>query len=521
MDNKEDNNVIEIFDSDSDENIGSDQNNICEEAGGSGKRKWAVRDISDDELYSDGENDIEWIEESSESEPEYDCDIWDNDCITISQQRRKNAVYGYHVMPTCPTEETACAVKQFKLSENPSLNDKLTEEQFVSTLKQNWQANTNITMKSVEFITDPFKVCIVDDFIQYTDILDKIRNEMYELNWNKRNMDLYEFFQSKDLINLENKFLKNMYEFLRNDIMEWMQQITGLELNKTSATCSVYTDTDYLHVHDDLQEDRSVAFILYLTDPLPGSSKELWNNEMGGALELFNKDEKGHPGEPVKQILPKNNRFVFFKVTNDSYHKVTEVLNMDHCRMSINGWFHTPTPEIYKTPSFDVPTKGLFSSDRLPPLTIESCLTSWISPHYLRKNVMKQIQSHIETESEISLNEFFKKEKYQDLCDTLENNDIIWDKVGPANRRNYEVMSDKAMPNIVKEMLILFQSKDMFSLLEDYTDLDLNVDTKKNITPTVRLELQRWKSGSYSLLSEYDWEKENELDKRLERLHTF
>lgn len=101
-----------------------------------------------------------------------------------------------------------------------------------------------------------------------------------------------------------------------------MQRITGIELNKTSATCSIYTDTDYLHVHDDLQEDRSIAFILYLTDPVPGSSKELWKNEMGGALELFNKDEKGHPVQSVKQILPKNNRFVFFKVTNDSYHKV-------------------------------------------------------------------------------------------------------------------------------------------------------------------------------------------------------
>lgn len=125
-------------------------------------------------------------------------------------------------MPTCPTEEAASSVKQFKLSENPCLNGKLMEEQFISSFKQNWQANTNLIMKPVEFITDPFKVCIVDDFIECTDILDKVRNEMYELNWNKRNMDLYEFFQSKDLIKLENKFLKNTYEFLKNDIMEWV-----------------------------------------------------------------------------------------------------------------------------------------------------------------------------------------------------------------------------------------------------------------------------------------------------------
>lgn len=93
--------------------------------------------------------------------------------------------------------------------------------------------------------------------------------------------------------------------------------------------------------------------------------------------------------------------------------------------MSINGWFHTPKPDVYKAPLFDLPIKGLFSTERLSPINIESGLTSWISPHYLRKNVKKQIQNHIETESEISLNEFFKQEKYQDLCDTLENNGKI------------------------------------------------------------------------------------------------
>lgn len=63
-------------------------------SGSSGKRKRSVKNVSDDEQYSDDENNIEWIEESSESEPELECDAWDNDCITISQQQRKNAVYG-------------------------------------------------------------------------------------------------------------------------------------------------------------------------------------------------------------------------------------------------------------------------------------------------------------------------------------------------------------------------------------------------------------------------------------------
>lgn len=77
--------------------------------------------------------------------------------------------------------------------------------------------------------------------------------------------------------------------------------------------------------------------------------------------------------------------------------------------------------------------------------------------------------------------------------------DLIWDKVGPPNRRNYEVISNKIMPNIVTEMLLLFQSKKMFSLLHEYTDLDLDVDLKSNIRPSMRFELQRWKPGSYAV----------------------
>lgn len=71
--------------------------------------------------------------------------------------------------------------------------------------------------------------------------------------------------------------------------------------------------------------------------------------------------------------------------------------------------------------------------------------------------------------------------------------------MGPPNRRQYEVISNKVMPNIITEMLTMFQSKSMFNLLQDFTDLDLSVDMKPDIHPTVRFELQRWKPGFYSV----------------------
>lgn len=45
-------------------------------------------------------------------------------------------------------------------------------------------------------------------------------------------------------------------------------------------------------------------------------------------------DEKGHPKDIIKSILPKWNQLTFFEVTSTSYHQVQEVLgNRD--RLSI------------------------------------------------------------------------------------------------------------------------------------------------------------------------------------------
>lgn len=95
-----------------------------------------------------------------------------------------------------------------------------------------------------------------------------------------------------------------------------MSNITGLDLAYVSATCSIYTNSDYLLVHDDQNEDRSIAFIYYL------QCSDEWTEDKGGTLQLFNKDSYGHPQEVVRCIYPCNNQFVFFPVTNESYHQV-------------------------------------------------------------------------------------------------------------------------------------------------------------------------------------------------------
>lgn len=95
-----------------------------------------------------------------------------------------------------------------------------------------------------------------------------------------------------------------------------VSSITGFDFSHVSTTCSLYSNTDYLLVHDDQRDDRKVAFILYLTDNFE------WSECDGGRLMLLNKDAQGQPQEIVRSILPANNQFIFFPVTNDSYHQV-------------------------------------------------------------------------------------------------------------------------------------------------------------------------------------------------------
>lgn len=95
-----------------------------------------------------------------------------------------------------------------------------------------------------------------------------------------------------------------------------VSHLTGHILTNISATCSVYTNTDYLLVHDDQREDRIVAFILYIT------GKNGWNESKGGALQLLNTDMQGHAQNVVRNIYPSNNQLVLFQVTSKSYHQV-------------------------------------------------------------------------------------------------------------------------------------------------------------------------------------------------------
>lgn len=174
--------------------------------------------------------------------------------------------------------------------------------------------------------------------------------------------------------------------------------------------------------------------------------------------------------------------------------KVSEVTYKDDCRMSINGWFHSKNAPVHKSLDQKRPEKGLYSEASVLAQNIDIDLDTWISSIYLEGDAMAEIQRQIEDNSEISLRKFFNEEPFEELLANLNYDGLKWDRCGPPNWRSYDVLDETNLPHVLERFLKLFQSKNMFSLLQKYTDLDLCKSTS-----SVRYELQRWKPGCYSV----------------------
>lgn len=125
-------------------------------------------------------------------------------------------------MPTCAQEHEVPPMKKLKVPEKPILNRNVKQRDFIKSFKNKWTENLELNVDTVELFTNPFKFCVVDDFIEDTIVLDEIRKEINEIDWNKRNMDLYEFFQSEDLVGMKDKYIKYLYDFLKRDIKDWV-----------------------------------------------------------------------------------------------------------------------------------------------------------------------------------------------------------------------------------------------------------------------------------------------------------
>ncbi|XP_031632220.1 prolyl 3-hydroxylase sudestada1 isoform X1 [Contarinia nasturtii] len=447
------------------------------------------------------------------------------DSAASCSQNKENDInqHASKTLVSSNTKSTNKTTVNFKLM---SVNSCLTNKKFMDDFTTKWSNTAEDFQKfnndSVKLYAKPFKICVLSDFLEKDSFTKQIVSEMSEMEWQRKQMDLYEFHQTTDLVNLlpnAKPALKSFYNMLLNNMLPWMKKITGLPLTRISASCSMYNYGDYLLVHDDLLSDRQIAFVFYLSPWC-----EEWKEEMGGALELFETDAlTGQPKYPIVQkFTPRNNQFVFFRVCKESFHQVGEVTNFVYPRLTINGWFHGPS--IHSSIDNESSLRSNISDaseendselepnnmEYLPPNTDELDLNEWINSYYLRKRAKHGIQMHIEEKSEVSLEMFLISEFFELLVSEFKDC-TDWVLEGPANQRKYESLHlTPQSSGPLKDLLTLFTSNSMFRLLHEYTELDLYGMHAQS--PTCSVQLCRFTQGCYTLLGDSSSFNDSALD---------
>ncbi|KAM6057690.1 prolyl 3-hydroxylase OGFOD1 [Chlamydotis macqueenii] len=307
----------------------------------------------------------------------------------------------------------------------------------------------------------PFRHGVIPGFLAGPAFAEGLRDELLGFGFRPRRNDLFSLRQSEELAGRPEPHVAALRHALCEEFRAWLSAVTQIELEPTiDISCAKYEYTDVLLCHDDELEGRRIAFILYLVPP--------WEKSDGGTLDLYSTDEHFQPQQVIKSLVPSWNTLVFFEVSPVSFHQVSEVLSEDKCRLSVSGWFHGAS--IVRPPRhIEAPLP------RSPHIAYDhEILYEWINLVYLDMESQAQIQEEFEERSETLLKDFLKKEKYQLLCEALENKDIQWSSRGPANKRLYETAEEDSLPDMLKKFLQFLRSEALFLLLSNFTGLKLH-----------------------------------------------
>ncbi|NWW45380.1 OGFD1 hydroxylase, partial [Pedionomus torquatus] len=307
----------------------------------------------------------------------------------------------------------------------------------------------------------PFRHGVIPGFLASPVSVEALRDELLSLSFHRRCNDLLSLRQSEELGGRTEPHVAALRRALCEEFREWLSAVTQIELEPTiDISCAKYEYTDVLLCHDDELEGRRIAFILYLVLP--------WERSDGGTLDLYSSDEHFQPQEIIKSLVPSWNTLVFFEVSPVSFHQARSFLSEEKCRLSVSGWFHgPPIARLARHIEAPLPRRPHIPYDH-------EILYEWINIVYLDLDSQAQIQEEFEERSEILLKDFLKKEKYQLLCEALENKDIQWSIRGPANKRLYEIAEVDSLPDILKKFLEFLRSEALFLLLSNFTGLKLH-----------------------------------------------
>ena len=103
------------------------------------------------------------------------------------------------------------------------LNDCFISPDLDEKLQSHWKNSESFQCTNLVLHSEPFRLCILDNFLKDPEFINNIIDDMNTLVWIRKRMDLYVLHRSNDLEELTwQRGVKGFYDLLRTDIRDWV-----------------------------------------------------------------------------------------------------------------------------------------------------------------------------------------------------------------------------------------------------------------------------------------------------------
>lgn len=362
----------------------------------------------------------------------------------------------------------------------------------------------------------PYKHGVLNPLFNDT-LLHNVREEiMNEIQFTKKETDIYKVYQTGDLANLSSLGKEELTKLsslntLRNalysqEFRDYLSYVTGagpLSGVKKDLSINVYQKGCHLLNHDDVIGSRRISYILYLPDP-----DEPWNPKWGGALRLYSTLTPNIPSTDWElPIPPAWNQLAFFTVQPGlSFHDVEEVY-VERPRMSISGWFHIPQPgergyiegeqekieglsslkqlesknlEAYDFPKMEMrkkPAKDLVDIETLSEEDVKF-LSDYLNPKLLDTENLQHLNDKFGNDSLIEIKDFLNEGYAKAVRKSIDVDDLAkipgksteipnpWDVARPPHKARYLYLDENSEISKVEETETLAAHKKLQEVRE-------------------------------------------------------
>merc|ERR1712080_345329 len=138
-------------------------------------------------------------------------------------------------------------IKSAKLENiiKPSLCGTSVKEELTKAIREGIDFNSDC---GLHLYNEPFPCFCIKDFLSDSNFVDKLKNELSELNFHENSNDLLKFQQSNDLVNDlvddKSKYTVVFRDFLFTAFREWLGEVMGISLENTvDMSCAKYEYT--------------------------------------------------------------------------------------------------------------------------------------------------------------------------------------------------------------------------------------------------------------------------------------